>query len=246
MYLPPVVTESEWEGVREALSLARERGARYALFGNIGQLGLVREAGLIPVGDFRLNVSNPNTRAYYEREGVESLMLSPELTLAEHSRIGGGAIVYGRIPLMLTERCFIKENFGCDRCMEAELVDRLGAKFPIIREWEHRNLVLNSVVTYMGDKREELHSRRVSAEHFLFTVESEREILSAIGAYRRGEPLRDLPIRRMGKREVTATKPMRTAPNKKPADKASARFGGAKKEGNFKPSYNKAKKKTKR
>ena len=211
VYIPPVITEGEWDKVREALCLAKENGAIYALFGNIGALSLVKEAGLIPVGDFRLNITNPYSRAYFEGEGVESVILSPELTSQGHRRVGGGAVVYGRIPLMLTERCFIKENFGCDRCSKTAFVDRLGAKFPIIREWEHRNLVLNSVLTYMGDKRGGLYASGVTSEHFLFTIESDGEILSAIRAYSEGIAIPGLKARRMGKREATHTQKSKSA-----------------------------------
>ena len=81
--------------------------------------------------------------------------------------IGGGEIVYGKIPLMITERCFIKENFGCEKCNKAALEDRTGAKFPLMREYGHRNILLNSRPTYMGDKKKELKAHGILHEHFI-------------------------------------------------------------------------------
>ncbi len=197
--LPPVITESEKEGVKKMLSLARERGAKRALISNLSHISLVKAYGLTPTGDFRLNVTNSLTSAEYIRLGVDGLILSPELTLPMARDIGGSVIVYGRIPLMLTERCFIKENFGCDSCGSAVLRDRTGIGFPIIREYPHRNLILNSTPTYMGDKLDELFSAGLSSHHFIFTVESAEQACEAVFSYKEKKPL-PYSVRRMGKR----------------------------------------------
>ena len=128
-------------------------------------------------------------------------MLSPELTLPKARDIGGSVIVYGRIPLMLTERCFIKDGFGCDGCARASLTDRRGEKFPILREYKHRNLILNSRHTYMGDKRAELDKCRLRSAHFIFSTESPDEIASAISAFKAGAPLSGGDVRRVGRRK---------------------------------------------
>ena len=203
VYLPPVIVESEIPVVEEKLGRLASLGVRYALVGNIGAIAMAKRAGLIPVGDFRLNVTNPESYNYLLELGLSEIVLSPELTPPHYRDIGGGAIVYGRIPLMLTERCFVKENFGCKSCGTASLVDRLGKKFPIIRESGHRNLILNSTLTYMGDKRDILRGSSVRFEHFLFTTESGEEILRAIRSYRSGAPLRGVDFRRMGRRKDT-------------------------------------------
>ena len=196
--LPPVVMEAEWESFRHALVQAKECGAKYALVANISEIDAVREAGLIPIGDFRLNVTNRRTRAEYEKLGVSEFILSPEITLSMARDIGGGEIVLGRIPLMITERCFVKENFGCDKCGAASFTDRTGAKFPIIKDSSHRNLILNSKITYMGDKKSELDSAGIGIRHFLFTNESPSEIKKLIKQYKKGESVDG--ARRIGKR----------------------------------------------
>ena len=99
---------------------------------------------------------------------------------------------------MLTERCFIKENFGCSRCNSASLIDRTGASFPLLYEWGHRNLILNSRPTYMGDKKRELYSFGVLHEHFIFSVESEKEAQKILDSYKSGKSLEN--VRRIGKR----------------------------------------------
>lgn len=199
--IPPVIFDSELEGVKKMLASAKEKGARYALVGNIGAIELARESGLIPFGDFRLNVSNSGAKEAYIELGVEDLILSPELTLPMARDIGGGEIVYGRIPVMLTERCFIKENFGCDECGNASLEDRTGKRFPILKEYGHRNIILNSVPTYMGDKKEELRTAKISHAHLVFTTENGKQINSIISSYKSGKRL-PFEVRRIGKRSL--------------------------------------------
>lgn len=197
--LPPVITDTEIEDVRRMLDEAKEKGVSKVLISNLSQIKIIEEHGFTAMGDFRLNVTNSLTREEYAKLGIESIILSPELTLPMARDIGGSVIVYGRIPLMLTERCFIKDNFGCDKCSNASLTDRTGAKFPMIREYEHRNVILNSTPTYMGDKAEELRSARLFSHHFIFTVESAKEVSEILSAYKKKKPL-SCPVRRMGKR----------------------------------------------
>ena len=94
----------------------------------------------------------------------------------------------------------MKENFSCAKCSCVSLCDRTGARFPMIREWQHRNIILNSIPTYMGDKDGELKRANIAHKHFLFTNESLSEAVKLIDAYFKGEPLRD--VRRIGSRGV--------------------------------------------
>lgn len=199
VYIPPVITDGETDEIKALIKKAKDAGATYALVGNIGHIKFAMDADLIPIGDFRLNITNSYSKAEYKNLGIESFILSPEITLPMARDIGGGEIVYGRIPLMLTERCFIKENFGCDKCNSASFEDRTGAKFPIVREYGHRNLILNSLPTYMGDKKSELKNSKILHSHFIFSVESAQEVNFVISAYSRGESLKQ-EVRRIGKR----------------------------------------------
>ena len=199
VYIPPVLTDSEISDAEKLLKIAVERGATYALVGNIGHIPLAQRAGLIPVGDFRLNITNSYARAVYADLGIRDTVLSAEITLPMARDIGGGEIVYGKIPLMITERCFIKENFGCEKCKAAELEDRTGAKFAIMREYGHRNLILNSRPTYMGDRKGELKNHKIYHEHFIFTNESATQIDSVIRSYIDSKSL-SFEVRRVGKR----------------------------------------------
>ena len=199
--LPPVIFDTEYPEFEKMLKIACDLGVKYALVGNIGQIDAAKKYGFETVGDFRLNVSNSFAKECYMTLGVENIILSPELTLPMARDVGGGVTVYGRIPLMITQRCFITDNFGCDRCQggTAALVDRQGAAFPMMREYRHRNVIFNSTPTYMGDKKDELSRYNVRHEHFIFSTESGEEIATLIDKYRRGAPL-GTQVRRVGKR----------------------------------------------
>ncbi len=199
VYLPPVIFDSEWAEVEKYLENAMKNGVMYALVGNIGQIEAVKSLGFRIFGDFRLNVTNGESSNIYEEMGVTHIILSPELTLPQARDVGGGLITYGRIPLMITERCFISENFGCESCNKCALTDRKGEKFPMMREFSHRNIIFNSTPTYMGDRLSELSTHRIRSEHFIFSVESSREIITVLDAINDAAPL-PRRVRRIGRR----------------------------------------------
>ncbi len=191
--LPAVIFDSERAAVKSELENAVKKGAIYALVGNTGHLSLALEAGLVPIGDFRLNVFNRESAAVLEELGFESYILSPELNLPQIRDIGGtsSVIVYGRLPLMLLEKCAIKEVASCDDCEKgrAVLKDRRGVVFPVLREREHRNIIYNSLPTYMGDRKNALDRNGISDIHFIFSVESGKKVDEVISAFERGESL---------------------------------------------------------
>ena len=199
VYLPPVIFDSEWAEVEKYLENAIKNSVMYALVSNIGQIEAVKSLGFRIFGDFRLNVTNGESSNIYEEMGVTHIILSPELTLPQARDVGGSLITYGRIPLMITERCFISENFGCESCNKCALTDRKGEKFPMMREFSHRNIIFNSTPTYMGDRLSELSTHRIRSEHFIFSVESSREIITVLDAINDAAPL-PRRVRRIGRR----------------------------------------------
>ena len=189
--LPPVIFDSEMPKVEKMLENAKKKGAKYALVGNLGALELAKGQGFIIHGDFRFNVYNNETVAALSDLEVESVILSPELTLPQMRDVKGdtAAIVYGRIPLMLLEKCVAKEVSSCEACAagRATLTDRKGISFPVLREWEHRSVIYNSAPTYMADRRAELDRAGVENRHFIFSTESADEVNAIISAYKSGK-----------------------------------------------------------
>ncbi len=198
--LPPVIFDGKLDEIKAGLKRAKAAGAIYAMVGNLGHLTLAKDAGLIPVGDFRLNVTNCESVARWESLGVEEMILSPELTLPQMRDIGGNtaAIVYGRIPLMTLEKCVTKELADCASCRSGtvRMTDRKGVSFPVLREWEHRSVIYNSVPTSMSDRESELRRCGICNRHFIFSDETAREVDGVIRAHRQGLPVSGV-VRRM-------------------------------------------------
>ncbi len=198
--LPPVIFERDLQRVAKMLTTAAAKGARYALVGNLGHIEIVKQAGLIPVGDFRFNVTNCETVRVLEDMGISSVILSPELSLPQARDIKGDTslIVYGRIPLMTVEKCVIREIADCDTCDKnaAILTDRRGVRFPVLREWEHRNVIYNSLPTSMSDRQDQLLKAGITAQHFLFSTETPDEVDEIIRLWKKGEAL-PCPVRRI-------------------------------------------------
>lgn len=192
--LPPVIFDREIKRVREMLDSAKKQGAVHALVCNLGQIALAKEYGFICHGDFRLNASNKLSVEKLIDAGLVDVIPSPELTLARLAALGERAscntIIYGRIPMMLLEKCVIKQTSGCDKCKlgHGVLTDRMGEKFPVYRTFEHRNIVYNSRVTYMADKKDELENANIHGGHFIFTDENSHAVDSIIGAYKNSLP----------------------------------------------------------
>ena len=194
--LPPVIFDGEREKIEKMLDRALALGAAHVMVENIGHLALAKSRGLTIHGGHRLNVANSMT-AMTLAEEFGDLLLSPELTLPRLRDIRRAApvsrtVVYGRTPLMVTEKCVGRELGGCEECKSgrATLCDRRGVKFPVLRIFDHRSLIVNSLPLYMADKQEELYRSGLSATHFIFTTESREEIERVIRAYKKNTPPR--------------------------------------------------------
>lgn len=184
--LDPVLTDRELPEARRLLCRAVEGGARHVLLSNIGQLSLAEGLPVTVHGDFRLNIVNQLSASLYPFADV---MLSPEMTLPQirDIRTKKSVIVYGRIPLMVTEK-----PIGAN-----QLRDRTRAVFPILHGQDgERDRVFNSVITYMDDRRDKLNGLGISDFHYLFSVESREEAEMAVERIRRGIAPKD-PVRRI-------------------------------------------------
>ena len=187
---PAALFDGERAEIEKMATAALGRGIKLALVHNVGQIGLARSLGFSPVGSQRLNVTNRRSAASLVSAGLSDAILSPELPLPAAADVGGRVFAYGHIPLMLTERCFTRENFGCENCNAAVFTDRTGAKFPLIREYPHRNQILNSVPTYLGDKRTEPTAAGLSRPYLFFSIESPALARSVLADFLAGRPLK--------------------------------------------------------
>ena len=210
--MPAAFFDHEKSRFDSLLRRAKANGIKHAVCENIGQIALLREIGFQIHGGFRLNVYSAASSDALLTLGVSDICLSPELCLAAMRDISlpcpKGAIVYGSIPLMTLEKCIFRcfENYSdsadthrnCPfhRNSPPNLVDRRGVRFPVLRDFSHRNVILNSVPVYMADRSDELLAANIQNRWFLFNRETESAIENIVHSYRTHSPA-NFPIRRM-------------------------------------------------
>lgn len=195
--LPRVVLSSEWDDILTRLGLAKTMGVREVLVGNIGMIEPIRRAGFMIRGDFGLNVFNSGSANYLAAQGLSSYTASFELTLPQlrdlSKPIPMEVFAYGRLPLMVTENCIIRNRNGRCLCgsVKTSLVDRTGTRFPIIRDpGTCRSILLNSKKLYMGDKQTTLRGVGATMFRLSFTTENDQEIRSVLEDFARGAEFR--------------------------------------------------------
>lgn len=186
--LPRVVHDGERRELAGMLAIARKLGITDVLTGNLGQIVAAGRAGFTVRGDFGLNIFNSQSLRAAKDLGLRSATLSFELRLEQIRDISKGIdteiITYGRLPLMFTENCVIKNSMGVCACDNfSGIKDRQGVSFPVIRSFGCRNTILNSKKLFMADKRQDTSSVGLWAERLLFTTENANECLAVLRRY---------------------------------------------------------------
>jgi len=193
--LPRVVRDGESGAVLRQLDAAYAAGIRRVLCGNLGQFDLARSRGFEVRGDFGLNLFNSRTAMVLRHEELISCTASFELLLAQVRDLAKllptELIVYGRLPLMITENCVIKNRTGTCACRGAgvtRLVDRTGAEFPVLPDpGSCRSVIYNGKKLYLLDKRGDLSRCGLWAARLSFTTENPAEVGRVMDDWHRGD-----------------------------------------------------------
>ncbi len=131
--LPRVILPVERCGIVRQLEKILALGVTHVLGGNIGILELC--PGFTVHGDFGLNLFNSRGAHQLKSMGFASGTVSFELLLPQIRDLSKPfpieMLVYGRLPLMITENCLISwKNDQCYCGQTEQLVERKGEKFP--------------------------------------------------------------------------------------------------------------------
>lgn len=180
------------KAVESRMLKMKECGINIAYCSTIDAVALAKKLGFQIHTGFSMNVFNSLSVSVLEKLGVKEITLSPELTLKQASKIASkakrGIIGYGRLPLMLTRNCPIKNGKTCDECKSnSYLTDRMNKKFPVVCSWGCSE-ILNSQPIYMGDRIDEIENMDFIT--FYFTKEK-RELCDAVlDSYRKGKSVK--------------------------------------------------------
>ena len=193
--LPRIVHDGEMEDLKRDLNAVRSIGIREALVGNLGLLIPVRESGLQIRGDFGLNIYNSRSMEVCKKLELQSVLLSFEMTLPQirdvSKCVDTELLVYGRMPLMVTENCIMKNSTGQCICRQGpqKLVDRTGAEFPIIHDGRScRSVLLNGKKLSLLDRQDDLHRLGLWGLRLYFTTENHREVDRVLRDFVNGAP----------------------------------------------------------
>ncbi len=186
--LPRVVTDSEVPYVQEILQKLFDAGIGEALVGNLGHAMLARSAGMRIRGDFGLNLFNSLTMEMIREAGFLSATASFELRIAQirdlSKTLDTEMIVYGRLPLMVSDQCVIRHSSGRCSCQTpAQMADRMGAVFPVVKEFGCRNVIYNTHKLYLADKAEDVYGAGLWGMRMLFSTEGPRECVEVAKVY---------------------------------------------------------------
>ena len=179
--------------VENLLLRAKKMGINIAYCSTLDALAIAKRLGFEIHTGFSMNTANSLSAGVLEALDVKSLTLSPELTLKDLANIGGrvprGIIAYGRLPLMLTRNCPIKNGKTCQECkINSFLTDRMGKKFPVMCNMGYSE-ILNSAPIYMADRMSEI--KNMDFVTFYFTKEKKELCEAIIEAYKKGKKLGD-------------------------------------------------------
>lgn len=138
----------------------------------LGDIEILRHAGLKIYSGFSLNVLNSLAIAELERLGVEDITLSIETAVKNTRNMAGrsiGILAYGYLPLMLFRSCPMRSKNGCSGCSGREkLTDRTKTEFTVLCSEKKYSELLNSLPLYIGDR----DVSSVDFETLYFTVET--------------------------------------------------------------------------
>ena len=186
--LPRVIRDAELKETARQLGRVRSAGVTQALVGNLGHVALTRMAGMDARGDYSLNIFNSYSMDVAASAGLLSATASFELTMEQIKQLSKPLeteiIVYGRLPVMLTERCLIKTSAGRCACgTPSRMSDDFGGVYPVLREAVCRNAVYGPSKLFLGDRLEEARQAGARGLRLLFTNEGARECVEVAKSF---------------------------------------------------------------
>ena len=178
--LPRVIADNEAAAVYDMLSRMFDQGVNEALVGNLGHAMLAKKAGMKLRGDFGLNTFNALSMEVIRQAGFISATASFELRLSQIrdmiKPLDTELIIYGRIPLMVSDQCIIRHSAGRCNCQTpGQMADRMGSVFPVVKEFGCRNVIYNAHKLYLADKAEDVYAAGAWGLRMMFTTEGMRE-----------------------------------------------------------------------
>ena len=185
--LPRIFRTADEVPLRQLLQ--RHPEASSVSIGNLGHLPIVRGLGRTLRGDCGLNIFNSRALLFWREQGLDSAAVSFELRWQQirdlKKYLPCEAVVYGRLPLMVTENCVTRCGPGCSHGAGSILTDRTGAQFPVTCGYGCRCEIQNSKTLFLADKPE-MRRCGLTYGRLRFTTETPEQCARVLRRYRNG------------------------------------------------------------
>ena len=176
--LPRVYRTRDEGTLKLLLADAPRRGVSAVAIGNLGHLRLVGSYDLEKRGDLSLNVFNSAALRFWKEQGLATAAVSFELRREQirdlQKCLPCEAVVYGRLPLMITEHLAPRE-----------LIDRRGERFPVLALGDGRGEIENAKTLYLAD-RGDWRDIGLSLARLRFTTEAPEACADILRAHVEG------------------------------------------------------------
>ncbi len=165
--------------------MLNESSATVCLCHTLDAVSVAKKSNKTVVASPSLNVFNSLSMDMTKDLRINEVIVSNECTVENFRKISApipkGITVYGKIPLMLTRNCPVKNGKTCAECgRQSEITDRMGIKFPV-RCFMGYSEILNSRPIYMADRLGEIPECDIL--FFNFTTETKEDVADIISAY---------------------------------------------------------------
>ena len=185
--LPRIFRTADETPLRQLLEQHPEASA--VAIGNLGHLPIARGLNRTLRGDFGLNIFNSRALLFWQGQGLASATVSFELRWQQvrdlRKYLPCEAIIYGRLPLMVTENCVTRCSVGCTHGAGSVLTDRTGARFPVLCGYGCRCEIQNSKTLFLADKPEMRHCG-LTYGRLRFTTETPEQCVQVLQRYQNG------------------------------------------------------------
>ena len=185
--LPRIFRTADETPLRQLLEQHPEASA--VAIGNLGHLPIVRGLNRTLRGDFGLNIFNSRALLFWQGQGLASATVSFELRWQQvrdlRKYLPCEGIIYGRLPLMVTENCVTRCSVGCTHGAGSVLTDRTGARFPVLCGYGCRCEIQNSKTLFLADKPE-MRRCGLTYGRLRFTTETPEQCVQVLQRYQNG------------------------------------------------------------
>lgn len=168
---------------------------------NVGLINVYKDS-LIIIGDYKLNIMNSESLAFYQKD-IKYPTISMELNrgeiknLLKNNKGNNAYVIYGKPELMISEYCPIGSTFGgkktnieCNGVCTRDkftLIDRVNEKLRVMTDLFCRSYILNPVPLNLIDEVESLKEMGIKTFRFDFRDESYNEVKNIISIYKNNE-----------------------------------------------------------